>query len=115
MSIEILELPVGNVVAREIQIRGPEGKFHLRLDGHVAYRPPDDGGERPAGRSIKVFVAAAEAWNRYCDAVIDAATDEEELAMVARLRMRLSELDLLQEAEAGYWALVLKQAQDGLL
>jgi hypothetical protein len=65
VRIEILQLPAGNVVAREIQTRGPEGKFHLRLSGQVAYRPPDDGKEWPAGQSIEVFVAAAEAWNKY--------------------------------------------------
>ena len=114
MRIEVLHVPDGNVVAREIQILGPEGKFHLRLNGQVAYRPPDGGKEQPAGRSIEVFVAAVEAWNRHCDDVIDATTDQDELAIVARLRMRLSELDLLQVAEVGYRALVLTQAQDGL-
>jgi|LGVF01.1.fsa_nt_gb hypothetical protein len=115
VRIEILQLPAGNVVAREIQTRGPEGKFHLRLSGQVAYRPPDDGKEWPAGQSIEVFVAAAEAWNKYCDDVITAKTDQDELAIVDRLRTRLNELDLLQDAETGYWALVLTQAQDGLL
>ena len=115
VRIEILQLPAGNVVAREIQTRSPEGRFHLRLSGQVAYRPPDDGKEWPAGQSIEVFVAAAEAWNKYCDDVITAKTDQDELAIVDRLRTRLNELDLLQDAETGYWALALTQAQDGLL
>ena len=114
MRIDVLQVPDGNVVAREVQILGPGGKFHLRLNGQVAYRPPDGGKEQPAGRSIEVFVAAVEAWNAYCDDVIDATTDQDELGIVALLQMRLSELDLLPDAEVGYWTLVLTQAQDGL-
>ena len=114
MRIEILQAPVGNVIAKEIQIQGPGGKFHLRLSGHVQYRSPDDGKEWLAGRSIEVFTAAAVAWNTYCDDVISATTDQDELVVVDRLRSRLNKLDLLQDSEGGFWALALMQAQDGL-
>ena len=59
MKIEILGAPEANVIAREI--RGQEANFHLRLNGHVMYRSPEDGTEKLAGRSIDVFGAAVEA------------------------------------------------------
>ncbi len=113
MKIEILGAPEVNVIAREIQ--GQEGKFHLRLNGHVMYRSPEDGTERSAGRSIDVFAAAVEAWNTYCDEVVGAATDQDELVVIERLRSRLNELNLFQDGEAGYWDHVVAQAQESLL
>ncbi len=115
MKIEILGAPEVNVIAREIQVQGREGNFHLRLNGHVMYRSPVDGTERSAGRSIDVFAAAVEAWNTHCDEVVGAATDQDELVVVERLRSRLNELDLLQDGEAGYWDLVVAEAQESLL
>ena len=79
------------------------------------YRSPIDGTERSAGRSIDLFVVAVEAWNTYCDEVIGAATDQDELAIVERLRLRLDELNLLQDGEVGYWDSVIAQAQESLL
>lgn len=115
MRIEILQVPVANIIAREIQVQGSGGNFHLRLSGHVAYRSPEDGKEWPAGQSIDSFVAAAEAWNSYSGDVLNAVTDQEERAVVDRLRTRLNDLDVLLETEDGFWDLVLTQAQDGLL
>ena len=82
----MLEVPLANIIAREIQVQGSGGNFHLRLSGHVAYRSPEDGKEWPAGQSIESFVAAAEAWNSYNDDVLNAVTDQEERAVVDRLR-----------------------------
>jgi len=114
VRIEMLEVPVANIIAREIQVQGSGGNFHLRLSGHVAYRSPEDGKEWPAGQSIESFVAAAEAWNSYNDDVLNAVTDQEERAVVDRLRTRLNDLDLLQDTEDGFWDLALAQAQNGL-
>ncbi len=115
MRIEILAAPEVNVIAREIQGQSRGGNFHLRLNGHVMYRSPIDGTERSAGRSIDLFVVAVEAWDTYCDEVIGAATDQDELAIVERLRLRLDELNLLQDGEVGYWDSVIAQAQESLL
>lgn len=115
MRIEILGAPEVNVIAREVQIQGGEGNFHLRLNGHVMYRSPVDGTERSAGRSIDVFAAAVEAWNTYSDEMVGAATDQDELVVFERLRSRLNELDLFQDGEAGYWDHVVAQAQESLL
>ncbi len=79
------------------------------------YRSPVDGTERSAGRSIDVFAAAVEAWNTYSDQMVGAATDQDELVIVERLRARLNDLDLTQGAEVGYWDLVVAQAQESLL
>ena len=115
MRIDVLEVPLANIIAREIQVQGSGGNFHLRLSGHVAYRSPEDGKEWPAGQSIESFVAAAEAWNSCNDDVLNAVTDQEERAVVDRLRKRLNDLDVLLETEDGFWDLALIQAQDGLL
>ncbi len=64
---------------------------------------------------MDVFAAAVEAWNTYCDEVVGAATDQDEIVVIERLRSRLNELDLFQNGEAGYWDLVVAQAQESLL
>ena len=42
-------------------------------------------------------------------------TDQDELAIVERLRLRLDKLNLLQDGEVGYWDSVIAQAQESLL
>ncbi len=115
MRLEILPAPAGTPVAREVKAQGPKGEFFVRPRGEVVYRSPFDAKEWPAGHSLEVFLTAAEAWNSYCDEVLTAATEQDELAVVETLRRRFGDLELLDDESPGFWAVIFAQAEEGNL
>jgi hypothetical protein len=114
MHLELLAAPVDGIVGWEEQFGKREGRFLLEPAGSVVYLHPADQRTWSAGQSLEDFVAAVGAWNRYSEMVID-RSNREQLAEVEKLRASLRDTRVLQEREDSLWAMLLEQAEAGLI
>jgi hypothetical protein len=115
MRIVLLPSPEGNVIAREDQLGQFEAEFVVESDGQVFYRHPWDPKSWFAALDPDVFREAAAAWNRYCDEGREDETEEEQLGAVQRLKSELTGIGVLDERDDNLWAILVEQAEQGLL
>lgn len=116
MRIELLPAEDAPLLAYELQIGGRrEGSFLVESDGSVAYRSPHDAEPWHAGQSASVFRLAAAAWNHYVDWVGHASSDDAQLAVVGELRCTLERIGALDSRSRNLWAILVEQAEQGLL
>jgi hypothetical protein len=115
-AVEIIFLPQtdGDVVAREFIDGAVEGVFERRAGGEVWYRHPV-GGELLAAPSAEVFRRAVTEWEAYQSSVREAEGEEAELAVVDALRDALVASGVALERDDSFWAVVMEQAETGLL
>ena len=100
------------VIAREYVGDEAEGEFVALSDGTVMYRHPT-AGELVANLSRETFVACVGAWEQYVARVAPLKGETEQLRVVDQLRR---DLDVQGSLRPGsFWALILEQAEDGLL
>lgn len=115
MRILLLSAPEGDVIARENQLGRLEAEFVVAPNGQILYRHPWDSRPWFAGSTVASFLAAARAWNCYCDQATDSWADDEQQEAVAHLRDQLSTIGVLSLRPDNLWISLLEQAQQGLL
>ena len=100
------------VIGREYIGDDPEGEFVALPGGAVAYRHPAVG-ELPANVSREAFLACVRAWEHYRERVRPLNDETAQRRVVDQLRSDLDAQDGLRPA--GFWAIILEQAEHGLL
>ena len=115
MRIVRLPKPEGDVIAREDQMGGLEGEFYIGAGGCVLYRHPSDERRWHVNRNIEGFSRAAEAFNRYCEAVVKVSGEATQRRVVDWLRVELSQIEPPDTINESFWTAILEQAEMGLL
>jgi hypothetical protein len=111
MRVEFLQEPSAKTLAWELIDDERAGEFVL-VGGSVRYRH-DVTGEIFAAHNLSSFRDAVAAWERYGEKVRAASDETSEELVVAQLRNELSACGAL--TEAGFWSVILEQAEIGLL
>jgi len=103
------------VIAKEDQMGNLEGEFFKDSGGCVFYRHPSDDRRWYVNRSIEGFHRSAEAFNRYCEAVIKVSGEADELRAVDDLRAELLQIEPPDALNVSFWTAILEQAEMGML
>lgn len=115
MQIVILPNREGDVIAREDQLGDFAGEFFIGSSGCVWYRHPANKQQWYVNRNVENFCRSAEAFNRYCEEVVTASGEAEQLKVVDGLREGLRQIEVLDDSAESFWAVILEQAEMGLL
>jgi hypothetical protein len=114
MRIELLPEAEGDVVAYEILVGNREGDFRIHPGGEIWYHHPlspplfanpDESSSR----------AASEAWRAYGEADVDPENEVVHHETVARLRAHLEQGGAQAARGDSFWAVILEQAESGIL
>ena len=115
MRIVLLPKPEADVIAREDQIGNLEGEFYTDSVDCVFYRHPPDQRRWYVNRNTEDFRRSAEAFNLYVEEVSKVPGEAAQRRVVDCLRAELSHIEPLDAANESFWAVILEQAEAGLL
>jgi hypothetical protein len=115
MRIVLLSKPEEGVIAREENCGSLEGEFYVADNGQVCHRNRWDARVRIVNCSVAAFEQSAQTFNRYCDEVQRTSDAGQQQSRVDLLRRELAAVEGLADRADRFWALIIEQAEAGLL
>jgi hypothetical protein len=114
MLINCLQIPEGDTIGRD-SVSG--GAFFTRSDGTVWYRSIYGHEPMAVAPDTATFHSCADALNRYSSAVVKIDSNDNAGAMVfvRQLTQDLRDAGVLPAPPESFWAVIVEQAEDGML
>lgn len=114
MLINCLKAPEGDTIARD-SVSG--GAFFTRSDGSVWYRSPYRHGPMVVAPDTATFQLCAGALNRYSTGVakVDPNDEAGQMVFARQLEQDLRDAGVLPAPPESFWAVIVEQAEDGML